>query len=82
MAANATIEYAMLSLRNSCTATEERCFIRCPCRDTSRPVIQCPEVIQNHDNEHVRGIGQGEARHTKYKRLKLGGGQAYDRSID
>jgi hypothetical protein len=26
--------------------------------------------------------GQGEARHKKYKRLKLGGGQAYDRSND
>jgi hypothetical protein len=32
------------------------------------------EVIQNHDNENVRTIGQGEARHGKYKRLKLGGG--------
>jgi hypothetical protein len=40
------------------------------------------EVIQNHDNEHVRGIGEGEARHRKYKRLKLGGGQPYDRSSD
>jgi hypothetical protein len=40
------------------------------------------EVIQNHENEHVRGIGQGEARHRKYKRPKLGGGQAYDRSSD
>jgi hypothetical protein len=37
------------------------------------------EVIQNHDNRHVRGIGQSEARHRKYKRLKLGRGQAYDR---
>jgi hypothetical protein len=37
---------------------------------------------QNHENEHVRGTGQGEARHRKYKRLKLGGGQAYDRSSD
>jgi hypothetical protein len=36
-----------------------------------------PEVIQNHKKEHVRSIGQGEARHRKYKRLKLGGGQAY-----
>jgi hypothetical protein len=27
-------------------------------------------------------IGQGEARHRKYKRLKLGGGQGYDRSSD
>jgi hypothetical protein len=25
-------------------------------------------------------IGQGEAQHRKYKRLKLGGGHVYDRS--
>jgi hypothetical protein len=43
---------------------------------------QQAEVIQNHENEHVRGIGQGEARHRKYERLKVGGGQAYDRSSD
>jgi hypothetical protein len=43
---------------------------------------QQAEVIQNHENEHVRIIGQGEPRHRKYKRLKLGGGQAYDRSSD
>jgi hypothetical protein len=41
---------------------------------------QQAEVIQNHDNENVRNIGQGEARHRKYKRLKLGGGHVYDRS--
>jgi hypothetical protein len=40
------------------------------------------EVIQNHENERIRGKGQGEARHRKYMRLKLGGGQAYDRSSD
>jgi hypothetical protein len=40
------------------------------------------EIIQNHDNEHVRGIRQGEARHKKYKRHKLDGGQAYDLSND
>jgi hypothetical protein len=40
------------------------------------------EVIQNHDNENVPNIGEGEARHRKNKRLKLGGGQAYDRSSD
>jgi hypothetical protein len=40
------------------------------------------EVIQNHKNEHVRGIGQGEARHTKYKKLEVGGGKAYDHSSD
>jgi hypothetical protein len=38
------------------------------------------EVIQNQENEHVRSIGQGEARHRKYKGLKLGCGRAYDRS--
>jgi hypothetical protein len=31
------------------------------------------DVIQNYENEHVHGIGQGDARHRKYKRLKLGG---------
>jgi hypothetical protein len=41
---------------------------------------QQAKVIQNHDNEHVRSIGHGEARHRKYKRLKLGGGEAYERS--
>jgi hypothetical protein len=38
------------------------------------------EVILIHENPNVRAIGQGEPRHRKYKRLKLGGGQAYDRS--
>jgi hypothetical protein len=41
---------------------------------------QQAEVIQNHDNANVRFIGQGEAQHRKYKRLKLGGGHVYDRS--
>jgi hypothetical protein len=44
--------------------------------------LQQEEVIQNYDNKNVRTIRQGEARHRKYKRLKLGGGQAYDRSSD
>jgi hypothetical protein len=39
------------------------------------------EVIRNQQNEHIRSLGQGESRHIKYKTLKLGGGQAYDRSI-
>jgi hypothetical protein len=43
---------------------------------------QQTEVIQNHENENVRSIGQGEARHRKYKTLKPGGGQAFDRSSD
>jgi hypothetical protein len=41
---------------------------------------QQAEDIQNHENANVCNIGQGKARHRKYKRLKLGGGQAYDRS--
>jgi hypothetical protein len=40
------------------------------------------EIILNHDKENVRYTGQGKARHRKYKRLKLGGVQACDRSSD
>jgi hypothetical protein len=43
---------------------------------------QQAEIIQNHENADVRNIRQGEDRHRKYKRLKHGGGQAYDRSND
>jgi hypothetical protein len=39
---------------------------------------QQAEVIQNHENENVHYIGQGEVRLRKYKRLKLGGGHVYD----
>jgi hypothetical protein len=39
---------------------------------------QQAEVIQNHENENVRYIGQGEARDRKYTRFKLGGGHVYD----
>jgi hypothetical protein len=41
---------------------------------------QQAEVIQIHDNENVRNMGQGEARHRKYTRLKPGGSHVYDRS--
>jgi hypothetical protein len=41
---------------------------------------QQAEVIQNHENENVRYIAQGEARHRKYKRLKLGDGHVCNRS--
>jgi hypothetical protein len=43
---------------------------------------QQAEVVQNHENEHVRSIGKGEARHRKYNKVNLGGGQAYDHSSD
>jgi hypothetical protein len=36
------------------------------------------EVIQNYENENDHYIGQGEARHRKYMRLKLGGGHVFD----
>jgi hypothetical protein len=38
--------------------------------------------MQNNNNVYIHSTGQGEARHRKYKRLKLGGGQAYDSSSD
>jgi hypothetical protein len=41
---------------------------------------QQAEVNQNHDNENVRNTGKGVARHRKFKRIKLGRGQVYDRS--
>jgi hypothetical protein len=40
------------------------------------------EIIQNHENADFRNIRQGETRHMKYKKLQLGGGQAYDVSSD
>jgi hypothetical protein len=40
------------------------------------------EVILNHENPNIHGIGQLEAMHGKYKRLNLGDGQAYDCSAD
>jgi hypothetical protein len=40
------------------------------------------ELILNHANPNVRDIGQGEARDRKYKKFKLGGCKAYDRSAD
>jgi hypothetical protein len=49
---------------------------------TTKLYRQQTEVIRNHVNTNVRNIEQGEAPHRKYKRLNLGGGQAYDRSSD
>jgi hypothetical protein len=51
-----------------------------PIQTLTKLCRQQAEVIQNHENEHVRGIGQGEARHRKYNSHQLRGGQAYDRS--
>jgi hypothetical protein len=35
--------------------------------------------IQNLENSSIRNIGQGEDQHRKYKIIKFGGRQAYDR---
>jgi hypothetical protein len=43
---------------------------------------QQAEVIQNHEKEHIRSVRQGEAGPRKCKKLKLYGGEAYDRSSD
>jgi hypothetical protein len=52
--------------------------------DHNNKIVQATSKSHtNHENDHVRSVGQGEARHriSVYKRLKLGG-QAYDRSGD
>jgi hypothetical protein len=38
-------------------------------------------IILNHENINNCNIGEGKAQHKEYKRLKLGGGQAYDQSV-
>jgi hypothetical protein len=40
------------------------------------------DVIQSHETEHLPVQGKVMPDTEKYKRLKLGGGQAYDRSSD
>jgi hypothetical protein len=40
------------------------------------------KVIQNHLNPNVSTTGQEYSMHGKYKRLELGGGQAYTSSGD
>jgi hypothetical protein len=44
--------------------------------------MQQAEGMQIHENANVHNTGQGKVLHRKYKRLKHGGGQAYDRSSD
>jgi hypothetical protein len=40
---------------------------------TTKLCTQQAEVIQNHEHEHVRGIGKGEARNRKIRGLKFMG---------
>jgi hypothetical protein len=54
----------------------------CPACDFAATEIAAPAKKILHTIANVRNIGQGERRRRKYKRLKLGGGQTYDRSSD
>jgi hypothetical protein len=54
-------------------------FSKANCIMLSIVCRQQAEAIQNKGNANVRNMGD-EPPHRKYKRLKLGGGQAYDRS--
>jgi hypothetical protein len=49
---------------------------------TTKLCMTQAELILNHIKRNVRDIGQGEVMHRKYKRHKLGGVYAYDRSAD
>jgi hypothetical protein len=56
-----------------CKVTTERAILRLQNRVLS--------TIGSHKkslNKNIRYIGQGEAQHRKYKKLKLGGGHVYD----
>jgi len=39
------------------------------------------DIIQNRDSASICNIGRSRATHTKYKKVKLGGGQACDQVI-
>jgi hypothetical protein len=45
---------------------------------TKENIYATGRVIQNHENENARNIGEREARQRSCKRLKLGGRQMYD----
>jgi len=49
---------------------------------TTKLLRQEAEITQNNKNADVRSIGQSEAVHRKFKRLKLSGGQTCNRSSD
>jgi hypothetical protein len=60
-----TIEVLMQTMFSSAIPTEELQAVQS---------LVLSSWNENHANEHVRGTGQGEARHRRHKRLKLGGG--------
>jgi hypothetical protein len=90
----AAIFLKLQSLQNKVTRTNGNLPRRTPTRDLhmafkipylydygTKLCRQQATVTLNHENVKIRNIGQGMTQHRKYKRLKLCGGQAYDRSI-
>jgi hypothetical protein len=47
MAAHAIMEYVIPPLSNGCTATGERCFLRCPCRDVISKTVSVESVSED-----------------------------------
>jgi hypothetical protein len=47
----------------------------CTCIPLYNKIVQQQAKVIQNENEHVHSIEQDEARHRKYKRLKLGGYQ-------
>jgi hypothetical protein len=77
-------QYELFEMANShrFAPSYKRVFVTCSTSTRTKLCRQQAEAIQNHENGNVRNIGQGEPLHRKYKKLKLDGGQAYDRLSD
>jgi hypothetical protein len=79
---NKVIRTVCNSLRGTLTRDLHMAFkIPCLYDFVTKLCRQQATVTLNHENVNIRNINQGMAQHRKYKRLKLCGGQAYDRSI-
>jgi hypothetical protein len=67
--------------RRTLTSAVHRAFqIQYVCDYIRKICKKQAEFLQTHDNLNARNIYKNEAQQRIYKRLKLGGGQAYDRS--
>jgi hypothetical protein len=72
--------YLALFAGDTCISASEKheCHVLCKLH---HDLIAVNHVV-NHVNPNVHGIGQVEAGHWKYKRVKLGSGQTYNCSAD
>jgi hypothetical protein len=73
-----TLEKTQITSRESLIFNDEHCLLTSNGVFITKLCKQQAKIIQHHKNIHVGNIGQGEGRHRKCKKLKLGGGQAYD----